>query len=508
MWRLIIFLGLLAAAAFGLSWLLDHPGEISIVWLGHTIETSVMIALGLMLLAAIALTFLWNVLSTTIRLPSIFNYARTARRRRKGYEALTRGMVAAGAGDVRTARKSAIEATRHLPREPLALLLNAQVAQLSGDRPAAEAAFGDMARREETRLLGLRGLHIEAQRRGDHEAAHHFASEAHRTAALPWAGEAVVGHQAAQSDWAGALATVEANARARAIDPATAQRQRAVLETAIAQENELVDPERALKLAQQAVKRAPDLAPAAALAARLLTRRGSLRAAAKLLERAYAEAPHPDLVSAYLDMRPGDSNSDRYARAKSLARLAPGHAESRMMLAGAALAARDFAAARAAMAPLTVDGARPTVRACLAMAEIEEAENGETGLVREWLSRASRAPRDPAWIADGVISNRWAPASPVTGALDAFCWMAPTEQEGLTPPAPVLAPVAAVVTVATPTPAPLPAPAPELATMVAEKPAPAAVASPPAARPVVFPLPSPPDDPGPEAEAEARSRNF
>ncbi len=62
------------------------------------------------------------------------------------------------------------------------------------------------------------------------------------------------------------------------------------------------------------------------------------------------------------------------------------------------------------------------------MAEIEEAEHGETGSLFEWLQRASRAPRDPAWVADGMVSDRWAPVSPVTGQLDAFTWTTPKEQ--------------------------------------------------------------------------------
>ena len=508
MWRLIIFLALLAALAFGVAWLADQPGEITLAIPNYvTVHTSLFGAVGAVLAAAVVLSLAWTLLRLVFRMPSIFNYARNARRRRKGYDALTRGMVAAGAGDVRAARKAAHEASRHLPREPLALLLNAQVAQLNGDRAGAESAFAAMAKRDETRLLGLRGLHIEAQRRGDEEAADHFAREAHRIAALPWAGEAVVSQQAAQADWEGALATVEANARAKSIDVATAQRHRAVLETAIAQQRELVDPDGALRLATSAVKRAPDLVPAVALAARLLTRRGSLRAAAKMIERAYAREPHPDLAEAYLDMRPGDSNADRYARAKSLARLAPENVESRLTLARAAMAAREFDAARKAIAPLVGEDARPSARVCLLMAEIEEAQFGETGAVREWLARGSRAPRDPAWIADGVVSSRWAPVSPVTGRLDAFRWTAPVEQMGLAPPAPTLAPVAAsappaiepVVIEALPEP-----------TVVVEKPASAVVAPAPApaARPVVFPLPTPPDDPGAEPDSETRRRAY
>ncbi|MFZ4534527.1 MAG: heme biosynthesis protein HemY, partial [Alsobacter sp.] len=98
---------------------------------------------------------------------------------------------------------------------------------------------------------------------------------------------------------------------------------------------------------------------------------------------------------------------------------------------GAALGARDFARARTVLAPL-LEG-RPTVRVCLLMADLEDQENDASGAVREWLARASWAPRDAAWIADGVITDRWAPVSPVTGRLDAFVWGTPIES--LEPPA-------------------------------------------------------------------------
>ena len=51
------------------------------------------------------------------------------------------------------------------------------------------------------------------------------------------------------------------------------------------------------------------------------------------------------------------------------------------------------------------------------MARIELGEFGDKGREREWLARALRAPRDRAWIADGYVSDRWLPVSPVTGAV-------------------------------------------------------------------------------------------
>ena len=64
------------------------------------------------------------------------------------------------------------------------------------------------------------------------------------------------------------------------------------------------------------------------------------------------------------------------------------------------------------------------------MARVELGELGDKGREREWLARALRAPRDRAWIADGYISDRWLPVSPVTGAVDAFEWKAPVDAIG------------------------------------------------------------------------------
>src|SRR4029453_1608963 len=102
-------------------------------------------------------------------------------------------------------------------------------------------------------------------------------------------------------------------------------------------------------------------------------------------------------------------------------------------VARAAIEAHEFAKARAALAPLI---ARPTQRVALLMAELEQAEHGDIGRAREWTARAVRAERDPAWTADGFVSDRWLPVSPVTGRLDAFQWKVPLAQLGT--PGPVI----------------------------------------------------------------------
>ena len=501
--RLLLSLVALALAGYGLAWLAENPGQVALTWRGVEYDVSLMLALGLVLALAIVIAIAWGVIRFVFRIPSLVSLAARARKREKGLAALTRGMIAVGSGDVRAANRDAAEARKHLGDAPLAKLLRAQAAQLAGDRAGAAAAFKAMLDHPQTHALGLRGLHIEARRSGDHSAALEYAARAHKHAALPWAAQAVLDDRAAHDDWEGALAIVETNAAAKLIDKPTASRWRAVLKTAMAQDVAERDPGKALALAQEANALAPGLVPAAALAGRLNGANGDYRRAAKLVEAAYKQTPHPDLAAVYLRLRRGDSASDRLQRAKALARLAPTDSESLITVGRAALDARELEAARGAIAPLLAPGARPTARVCLLMADIEDAA-GAGGAAREWLARAARAPRDRAWVADGVSSDRWAPVSPA-GTLDAFVWRTPEERLTVAEPAP--APAAPPANASPDAPGTPPAPVAALAPAPAPRPVDsAAAAKPEAPRPgAVVMLPTTaPDDPGPQDNAERK----
>ncbi len=422
--RVLLYLFVFACLAVGAVWLADRPGEVSVLWQGYRIETSVAIAaIGVVLLAMLAM-LAWAVLRFILGLPGAFSFASRSRRRTRGFEAVSRGMVAIGAGDPVAAGRHAAEARRFAGNEPLTLLLEAQSAQLSGDRGRAEAAFKAMLDKPETRVLGLRGLFVEAKRRGDMAAARAFADDAvRRSPSLAWANDALLDFHTSAGDWQAARTAVERRAALRLAEKAEAKRQRAVLLAAEAMQARSTEPEKALAAALEAVKLAPGLTPAAVIAGRMLSERGDIRKAAKILEAAWKEVSHPDVAAAYLDARPGDSALDRLARAQTLTRLRPSDPEGVLALAGAAIHAREFAKARSALKPLLAGGA--SMRACLLMAELEEAEHGSAGRVREWLSRATRAPRDAAWVADGVVSDHWLPVSPISGRLDAFVWTVP-----------------------------------------------------------------------------------
>ncbi|MDO9125564.1 MAG: hypothetical protein Q7U42_01755, partial [Parvibaculum sp.] len=163
-----------------------------------------------------------------------------------------------------------------------------------------------------------------------------------------------------------------------------------------------------------------------ALAARLCGETGRARKGMKLIEDAWTLAPHPDLAEVWLDMIEGESGYDRAARARVLASRNIDHIESRILLARGAIGARDWAAAREALAPYAGPDAKEvaTQRVCELMAEIEEGEFGDRGASRSWLTRALHAPEDPQWTGTGYRSSRWSPVNPVTGEFDALEWSA------------------------------------------------------------------------------------
>lgn len=425
--RVLLYLVLVATFASSAVWIVNRPGDIVVNWQGYRIETSVAVLMAAVVAIACLTVILWNVMRWILAGPEAFALFRRNRRRAKGYDAIARGVVAVGTGDARRAGKEASEARKLLGKEPLTLVLAAQAAQLAGDRAGAEAAFRAMAEKPETRSLGLRGLFIEAERRGDRAAAKALAQEAARQSPeTPWAGQALFDYQSAEHDWAGALTTLERLGANRLIDKADVRRKRAVLLTAQAMDGASADSALAIKRAREAHSLAPDFVPAAALAGKLLAEQGDIRKASKIVDATWARSPHPDLAEVYVHVRPGDAARDKLKRARVLSDRAPTEPEGLIAVARAAMAARELDVARAAIEKLL--SIRPSARACMLMAELEEIQHGESGRSREWLGRAIRAPRDPAWVADGIASDVWAPVSPATGRLDAFVWKTLVEE--------------------------------------------------------------------------------
>jgi len=423
MLRIILFLVVIALAAAGAAWVAEQPGEVVLSWNNWKAQMTLPVFVLAVGSTIVAIVLGWAILTGVLGAPGRVRRKQRERRSARGRHAITQGLLAVGHGDSATARGHANAARRHAPNDPLALLLQAQSAQLEGDRDAARRAFLAMTGRDDTKSLGMRGLFIEAQRAEDPYAALAIAEEALRLSPnSPWASHAVLGFRCARADWSGALDILDNNLASGLIDKKAYRRQRGVLLTARALDVADSDESLSRDSVLEAIKLAPTLVPAAVLASKYMSEARQVRRAMRIIETAWQAHPHPDLAEAYAHIKPGDPADVRLARVEALVAKNPGHLESGLAVARAAIEAGEFRRARAALEPF-VD--TPTQRVAMLMAEIEHGERGDSGRARAWTLRAVRALHDPVWTADGYVSDRWRPVSPVTGRLDAFQWQAP-----------------------------------------------------------------------------------
>ncbi|MCL6707369.1 heme biosynthesis protein HemY [Pseudomonas sp. R2.Fl] len=424
--RILVFLLVVLALGFGFAWLADRPGQLSILWEGQLVEMSLTVAASITVAIVAAVMLGWWLIRTIWTSPhSVRRYFR-ARTRDRGYQALSTGLIAAGAGNAIMARKMSARARGLLraDQEPLILMLEAQAALIEGKQDDARRIFQQMAEDPETRELGLRGLYIEATRLGANEAARQYAEKATEQAPyLPWAAKATLEYRCQNGHWDEAMRLLDQQRIAHVLNRAEADRLKAVLLTAKAMDQLDAEPAAARDNALHALKLVKDLVPAATVAAKAYMREDNLRKAGSVLEQVWKLSPHPEIAATYLRLRSGDSAVDRLKRAERLESLKANNPESLLIVAEAALDAGEFAKARAkAEAVLRMT---PSERVFLLLADIEEAETGDQGRIRHWMANALKAPRDPAWIADGQVSDKWLPVSPVSGRLDAFEWKVP-----------------------------------------------------------------------------------
>lgn len=421
LWRFL----LLVALAAGFAWLADRPGTLTIRWLGREIQMSFIAGVVLAVLAVVAIWFVWSLFRRLWHSPQAMGRWYSFRKNRKGYESLSRGIIAAGAGDAAAAAKHAAIAGNALADEPLVNVLAAQAAQLKGDRAQVKRIFEEMTKSPDTEALGLRGLFSEARQSGDVAAARRHAERALAlNPRLNWASTAVLQLQSAAKDWNAATATLVQQTKSGLIPQAEGLRKQAAMLAAEALQLEDSDKPRALEFALRAHKLDPALVPAALVAARVLTTQASTRKASKMLKETWILSPHPDLADVQAHLIPGDGPDARLDRVRELLKEDKGGLEGAVALARAATRAQRWDMARDALQPY-VDN-RPQARVCALMADIEDAA-GDKGRAREWLARALTAPRDPIWVSDGVASPRWTPVSPVSGEIVPCEWKAPFE---------------------------------------------------------------------------------
>lgn len=433
----LIAIGLIVAIAVFFA---DRPGMISVSWLGWRVDVALGIAALALLLVVLMLWLLLSLLTRLLRAPRRYAGRRRDQRRLEGYRALTSGLVAIAAGDAREAerlhkraelmfRKGALETP------PLTRLLSAQAALMRGDGAKAEGEFQAMLGDPETEFLGLRGLIVQALKRGDDASALKLTARANQLKpSTAWVLQSQLALETRAQEWRKAKATLKQAVKKGAISPETGRHYQATLLIAhsrqAAREGLARD---ALSHAAQAHGLDEGFAPAAAHYARLLGDANKGTKGLRVLETAWAKGGHPQIAETYDLLLASEAPVQRLKRFERLVELRPTDPESHLAAAAIALNARLWGEARRHLDRAGAQGPGPwSNRLCHLMAEVEQGDHGNGEARQTWLERAARGEADATWVcgACGAETHGWEPLCPSCHNFDSLAWRTPDRAEG------------------------------------------------------------------------------
>jgi HemY protein len=426
--RSLIVFAVVAAIGTLAALLARAPGEVTLRWFGWRIDTSVgvlLVGLGLVFGLGALIYALWRGM---IGLPRRLAAQRALARREAGYLAITRGMVAIAAGDAADARKHARRASELLGRPPGALLIGAQAAQLEGRPDQARKFYEAMTETGETELLGLRGLIALAELEGDRTRALALAERARVLAPkATWVLTRLFHLQIGAKRWEAAEATLRQAIAAKAVGQGDGRHEEAVV---LVQMSVMAERDgqraKAIERARKAVDLDPTLLAASLQLAALLHAEGEPRRARRAIESAWQRQPHPDLARLYALALGEPDAVKRYQALDALTDLKPGHRESFLALARAALDARLWGEARRHL-KAAADGGFADAGHARLMAEVEQAERADAAAARDWLARAALADPEPTWLCRscGAQAREWSALCGHCGGFDTLGWTVP-----------------------------------------------------------------------------------
>ncbi len=436
--KILIFVTLVASVTYGAGLLLETDGVVRLA-VGSTEFT--LSPLAAVIFALLMLGVVWALFRLVGLSVAVLKFAKgdeTAisrfflrNRERRGFEALTEGLMALASGEGRLALTKATKAEKFLNRPELTNLIAAQAAEMAGDSQKAEEAYKRLLQDDRTRFVGVRGIMKQKLALGETATALKLAEKAF--ALKPKHEETqdiLLRLQTEADDWHGARSTLATKLRSGALPRDVHKRRDAVLTYAEARdalaEGKI---EKAAELSIEANRLAPHLIPAAALAGRMQVEIGKPKNALKVLKKAWEITPHPDIAASFAAMEPSESPVERVARFAPLINMHPDHVESRMLKAELEIAAENFPEARRALGDLYETA--PTARSLTIMAAIERGAGAPDSLVRAFLARALTASRGSQWVCDKChnIHGDWLPICSTCGAFDTLSWVEPPKSE-------------------------------------------------------------------------------
>ena len=429
----IILLTLSGLCAYSVIYLSGLSGYITLninnSELNISIVMGVCVIFLLFLLLFFGLKFL-NLVVAVIRFLSgdetaITRYLNKSRQL-NGNKALSSALISFYEGDSAEAMIHSNKAKKFLKNDKLSLLINAQIAQKSGDSKLTLASYKKLLGHSDTRLVALSGIVSEKIKVGQFKMALELSKKNVELYPKNIGNiNTLFNLQLQQKDWQGAVKTLQVKKTIEKIPRNSFLQQEAILifEDAKAKHVQGFSQE-ALAATLAAVRQYPTFVVALCFLTELENISGNKRRIEKLLQKAWGLFPHPDIAKSYASLVKSESSEKRLRRFEPLIKINDKDPQTIILKAELFLATEEFSKAKELVSVLANND--PDNYILTLMAGVERASGATDKVVREWLTKAVYAPKSPTWICSECGSqSEWTSICQSCEGFDSMTWARP-----------------------------------------------------------------------------------
>lgn len=372
-------------------------GDVTLTWNEYHISTNAGVASAFLFAIFAFIIFFSHLIGDLIRLPSDLARRHRENKRAKGHQTLLRALSCASAGDYKNAYYLAHRAQKYLPEteQGLSLLLQAHAAKSQGKDQSAHDAFEALVKHPDTSVLGVQGLLQKRVLDGDVRGALELARAQYKahpknTHLL----RPVYDLERRNALWNDALLTLDKLQSSRVIAKSEAETDRAVLWIILGDMAQKTGASYdAFRAYQKAYNADPSFAPAILRLVRAHSEKGQRLRAVSIAKKAIEKHFHPSFVQLWIDLKPNAQDTrwltwfmDR----------APPLAETYCALARHYMGINLWGEARAAL--MKAEKIEPIKDVYRLWVEIEEKNNADAFVVRQWLDRLEKASEGKGWM--------------------------------------------------------------------------------------------------------------
>lgn len=418
----------IAVLTAGAIWISQREGEVTLDLLGYSLKMQTGVFLIALCFIFIIFLFVYRFVRAVFSIPKAVGHIREKDKKARGFEALTRGLVAVAAGDAKKASQYAKQTRTLLPKQNgLPLLLDAQAARMRGDEGVAKLRFQELMRDKDAAFLGVRGLLTASIDQGDLKAALGYAQEAAKLhPKRGWVLKTLYDLQIKNEKWTKAEGTLSQLLKISAIDPEHAKSDRVAFHH-IYRHQALMegDEKRALKELEKAYKIDASFVPTVCLLAEGYLSFKKKRKALKIIKKAWADNPHPDLLPLWDALMPAAKKNPKEKRLKwyeDLVALKPESAQGQIAAAKAAMDADMWGEAKAYL--MVAERLKPTASLYRQLAIVEQHTSNDDDGIHACMEKAAMALPDKVWVCEqtGIVYEEWEPIAQPHGSFNTIIW--------------------------------------------------------------------------------------